>query len=79
MINFNNRNVLTSFKSFFFFFFYPIYFSRTKSLNLAGIFIVRFGLLCGSVVSDVVTGKGEITGLVSASAFPEFSGSSGVL
>ncbi|KAK2570963.1 hypothetical protein P5673_004688 [Acropora cervicornis] len=31
--------------------------SRTKSLNLAGIFIVRFGLLCGSVVSEVVTDK----------------------
>ena len=60
-------------------FFLTIYFSRTKSLNLAGIFIVRFGLLCGSVVSEVVTDKGEITGLVSASALQGFSGSSGVL
>ena len=38
--------------------------------------MVGFGLLRYFVVSEVVTGKGEIIGLVSTSALPGFSGSS---
>ena len=59
--------------------FKTIHFSRTKSLNLAGIRIVRFGLLRGSVVSEVPTGRGETTGLAGVSAPTESSGFSGVL
>ena len=59
--------------------FKTMHFSRAKSLNLADIRIVRFGLLRASVASEVPTGRGEITGLAGVSPPAEFPGSSRVL